>query len=156
MGIALVGVGVAVLAAPAGAQTAPDPIVGIWRLDVAKSTYKPGPAPKSATVTVTPAGKGIKIAVVAQGQDGTPAAWGFTTDRDGKDVPVTGNPAYDTAASTQASPNAGTTVYKKGGKAVTTTKMSISADGKTLTLTSTGTDPKGQAVHNVIVMSKQQ
>jgi hypothetical protein len=138
----------------AGAQTT-DPIVGTWVLDTAKSTYKPGPAPKSATVVVEPAGKGIKVSVDGVGADGTPAKWSFTTMRDGKDVPVTGNPAYDTAATTMTSPTAGTTVYKKAGKTVTTSKLSISADGKTMTLNSSGTDPKGQAVNNAIVMTKK-
>jgi hypothetical protein len=153
-GIAVVCVGVLALSIVSRAQTT-DPIVGTWTLDAAKSTYKPGPAPKSATVVVTPAGKGITIAVDAVNADGTPSKWGFTTQRDGKDVPVTGNPAYDTAATTQATPNSGTTVYKKAGKTIVTTKLNISADGKTMTLNSSGTDPKGQAVHNVIVFTKK-
>jgi hypothetical protein len=154
IGMALLGIGMLALNTAASPQ-ATDPIVGTWRLDVAKSTYKPGPAPKSATVVVEPAGKGIKISVDGVNADGTPAKWSFTTQRDGKDVLVTGNPAYDTAATTQASPTAGTTTYKKGGKVVVTSKMTVSADGNTMTLTSTGTDPKGQAVNNVIVFRKQ-
>ncbi|HEY7498215.1 MAG TPA: hypothetical protein VH740_06870 [Vicinamibacterales bacterium] len=137
------------------AAQANDPIVGTWTLNSAKSTYKPGPAPKSATVVVEPAGKGIKVAVDAVNADGTPMKWGYTTMRDGKDVPVTGNPAYDTAATTMTTPSEGTTVYKKGGKTVATSKMSIAADGKTLTINSSGTDPKGQAMNNVIVMNKK-
>jgi hypothetical protein len=149
-----IGIAALIVAAAAGAQTA-DPVVGTWKLDVAKSTYKPGPAPKSATVVVEPAGKGIKVSVDAVGADGAPSKWGFTTQRDGKEVPVTGNPMYDTATSTQASPTASTTEYKKGGKVVMTTKLAVSADGKTMTLTSTGTDAKGQAVQNVTVYTKQ-
>ena len=54
-GIAASAICAAALSAAAGAQT--DPIVGTWKLDVAKSTYKPGPPPKSATV-VPPAPSG--------------------------------------------------------------------------------------------------
>ncbi len=61
--------------------------------------------------------------------------WGTPAMRDGKDVPVTGNPDYDTAAVTQTSPTEGTIVYKKGGKAVVTAKTSVSKDGKTMTVT---------------------
>jgi|SRR5919109_2357370 hypothetical protein len=154
VGMAIVGAVVLLASGIVRAQTT-DPIVGTWVLDVAKSTYKPGPPPKSATVVVEPAGKGIKVAVDAVNADGTPSKWGFTTMRDGKDVPVTGNPAYDTAATTQATPTTGTTEYKKAGKVVVTSKLSISADGKTMTLTSTGTDPKGQATQNVIVFRKK-
>ncbi len=58
----------AVCAAGAGRRdgsAGPDPLVGTWKLDLAKSTYKPGPAPKSATVVIDAAGKGIKVAVDA-------------------------------------------------------------------------------------------
>jgi hypothetical protein len=149
----LIGAAVLVAAGVAGAQT--DPVIGTWKLDTAKSSFKPGPAPKSATVLVEAAGKGIKVSVDAVNADGTPLKWGFTTLRDGKEVPVTGNPIYDTATSTQDSPTAGTTVYKKGGKTVVTSKLALSADGKTMTLTATGTDPKGQAIHNTSVYTKQ-
>jgi hypothetical protein len=141
--------------AVATAAQSTDPIVGTWRLDAAKSTYKPGPAPKSVTVDITAAGKGIKVSVDAVNADGTAMKWSFTTPRDGKDVPVTGHPVYETAATTQASPSAGTTEYKKAGKVVATTKLTISADGKVMTLMSTGTDPKGQAMNNVVVLTKQ-
>jgi hypothetical protein len=149
-----IGLGALVVATAVSAQ-ATDPLVGTWKLDVAKSTYKPGPAPKSATVVVEPAGKGIKIAVDAVTGDGSPLKWGFTTQRDGKDAPVTGNPMYDTANSTQASPGSGTTVYKKDGKVIVTSKVEVSKDGKMLTITSTGTDPKGQAINNVAHYVKQ-
>ena len=142
--IALAAVPVAV----AGQTT--EPIVGTWKLDPAKSTYKPGPAPKSNTVVIEAAGKGIKVAVDTVNADGSPLKWGFTSLRDGKEeAPVTGNPMFDTVTATRESANAGTNVYKKGGKVVMTTKGAIAADGKSMTLTSTGTDAKGQAVNNV-------
>ena len=127
-----------------------EPIVGTWKLDVAKSTYKPGPAPKSQTIVVEQAGKGVKVAIDAVNADGSSLKWGFTTPRDGKtESPVTGNPLFDTIMATRESANAGTNLYKKGGKLVSTTKVAIAADGKTMTVTTTGTDAKGQAVNNV-------
>jgi hypothetical protein len=150
----LVGIATLMAASAASAQTT-EPVLGTWKLDVAKSTYKPGPAPKSSTVTVEPAGKGLKVAVDAVNADGSPLKWGFTTMRDGKEeAPVTGHPMFDVVTSTRTSPTAGTNVYKKGGKVVMTTNLAISPDGKTMTLTSTGTDLKGQAVHNVAIYTK--
>ena len=133
-----------------------EPIVGTWKLDVAKSTYKPGPAPKSSTLVVTPAGKGIKVAVDSVNADGSPLKWGFTSLRDGKEeAPVTGNPMFETVTATRESANAGTNVYKRGGKVVMTTKVAIAADGKSMTVTTTGTDAKGQAVNNSAHYVKQ-
>ena len=150
----LVGIA-ALIAAPAASSQTTEPVMGTWKLDVAKSTYKPGPPPKSSTLTIEPAGKGLKVAIDAVNADGTPLKWGFTTMRDGKEeAPVTGNPMFDVVTSTRASETAGTNVYKKGGKVVMTTKLSISSDGKVMTLTTTGTDPKGQAINNVSIYTK--
>jgi hypothetical protein len=153
----LVGIGVAAVCAVAlsavtGAQT--DPLVGTWKLDVAKSTYKPGPAPKSATVVIEAAGKGIKVAVDAVSAEG-PMKWGYTSAGDGKDSPVTGNPSYDAAAVTRTTPTESTIVYKKAGKTVATVKASVAKDGKTMTTTTDGTNAKGQPMHNVAQYTKQ-
>jgi len=145
-GIAVAAIGALALTVTAGAQT--DPMVGTWKLDVAKSTYKPGPAPKSATAVIEAAGKGLKVTVDAVMADG-PMKWSYSSEGDGKDVPVTGNPGYDTANVTRASPTESTIVYKKGGKTVMTVKAVASKDGKTMTTTSEGVDAKGQKVHNV-------
>ena len=111
--------------------------------------------PRAPPLTIEPAGQGLKVAIDAVNADGSPLKWGFTTMRDGKEeAPVTGNPMFDVVTSTRASATAGTNVYKKGGKVVMTTKLAISPDGKVMTLTSTGTDPKGQAVHNVAIYTK--
>jgi hypothetical protein len=44
---------------------------------------------------------------------------------------------------------------KAGGKRTTTNRIVVSADGKTLTQTTTGTNAQGQAVSNVTVYDKQ-
>ena len=151
-------VGIAALiigASGASAQTT-EPVMGTWKLDVAKSTYKPGPAPKKLDPDKSSRqGTGLKVAVDAVNGDGTPLKWGFTTMRDGKEeAPVAGNPLFHVVTSTRTSATAGTNVYKKGGKVVMTTNLAISPDGKTMTLTSTGTDAKGQAVNNAAVYTK--
>jgi hypothetical protein len=153
----LAGIGVAAICAVALSAVAvgqTDPLAGTWKLDVAKSTYKPGPAPKSATVVIEAAGKTIKVAVDAVTADG-PMKWGYAGTGDGKDSPVTGNPAYDAAAVTRTSPTETTIVYKKGGKTIATVKASVAKDGKTMTTTTDGTDPKGQKMHNVALYTKQ-
>ena len=153
VGIAFTAVCAIALSVSSTAQ-APDPFVGTWKLDVAKSTYKPGPAPKSLTVTLEAAGKGLKVAADGVAGDGTPIKMGYTSMRDGKDVPVTGSPMYDTAAITQTSPTEANIDYKKGGKLAMNAKAAVAKDGKTMTVTYTGTDAKGQAFTNVAVYAK--
>jgi len=154
-GVILGAIALAAFPVAVAAQT-PDAIVGTWKLDPAKSTYKPGPTPKSTTVVIEAAGKGIKVAVDVVNADGSPLKWGFTSVRDGKTAePVSGNPLFDAVTATREGANGGTNVYKKGGKQVMTSKVAVAADGKTMTVTSTGTDAKGQAVHNVAHYTRQ-
>ena len=46
-------------------------------------------------------------------------------------------------------------VNKKEGKVTTTQRNVVAADGKTRTVTTTGTDGQGQKVNNVAVYEKQ-
>ena len=133
-----------------------DSQVGVWTLNVAKSTYSPGPAPKSGTTRVEAAGAGTKVTVDQEQADGTKRHWEFTANYDGKDNPVTGNnPNADTVARTRIDANTVQTVSKKGGKVTTTTLSMVSADGRTRTVTTKGTNAEGKPVHNVAVYEKQ-
>jgi hypothetical protein len=144
----------ALLAAPAFAQS--DSQVGVWKLNVAKSNYSPGPVPTSATTTIEAAGRGTKVSVEQSLPDGTRRQYSFTSDYDGKDVPVTGtNPDADTVARTRINAATVKTVAKKGGKMTTTQTSTVSADGKTRTVTTTGTNGNGYAVTNVAVYERQ-
>jgi len=134
---------------------APDPLLGMWKLNVAKSTYDPGPAPKSAMVTIGAAGQGIDVAVDSVGSDGKAMKWHYAAEPDGKDSPVMGNPAIDMVSATRSTQTAGSTVYKKAGKVVSTLTTAISEDGKLLTVTTKGTDAQGRAVNNVALYDRQ-
>ena len=146
-------------AASAAAQSAtttlpPDPMVGVWTLNLAKSKYSI-PAPKSTTVTITPAARGYTFTIDAVGPDGKPQHWTYTSAFDGVETPVTGNPMIDTVlASTDGG---GATVrYKKNGTVITTTSSSVSDDGKTLSVTLRVPDGKGGELISVAVYERQQ
>jgi len=142
------------LAGTALAQSS-NPRIGTWKLNLAKSTYAAGTAPKSATFTVVAAGAGVKVTVDGVNADGTVSHWMYTANYDGKDYPVTGNPNRETVASTLADANTLKSIYKKGGKAAVTQTSVLSSDGKTITITSTSTDAKGQPVNSVAVYDRQ-
>jgi hypothetical protein len=143
------------LAAAVLAQ-APDPQVGTWKLDLAKSKYSPGPAPKSATTKIEAAGAGTKVVVDQAPADGVLRHWEFTANYDGKDVPITGNnPDADMIARTRVNASTVQSILKKGGKVTTTQASAVSSDGKTRTVTTTGTNGSGQTVNNIAVYDKQ-
>lgn len=153
----IVVLAVAVLAVTAlAAEQAKDPFVGTWRLNVAKSKYSPGPAPKSITSTYEAAGQGYKVTVNNEPASGPAQQYSYTSTLDGKDTPVTGNnPNADTIAVKRIDANTLELVNKKAGKVTTTQRNVVSADGKTRTVTTTGTDAQGQKVNNVAVFEKQ-
>jgi len=134
-------------------NTAP---VGTWKLNLAKSKYNPGPAPKSVILKIEAAGMGATTTVDAVAADGTTQRWVFTGNYDGKDVPITGNnPNADTAARKRVNSTTTETTYKKGGKITTVHTSVLSADGKTLTISAKGTDAQGRTVNNVQVYDRQ-
>jgi hypothetical protein len=57
-----------------------DPFVGTWRLNVAKSKYSPGPAPKSTVSVYEAAGQGLKISVTSEPASGATQKWSYTNN----------------------------------------------------------------------------
>ena len=129
--------------------------VGTWKLNLAKSKYEQGQAPKSATLVYEAAGAGIKVTVDQVPADGPAIHYAYTANYDGKDVPVVGSPNGDTAARTRVNATTTKLVNKKGGNILSTLTLVVSADGKTLTITTTGQDAKGQKIDSVAVYDKQ-
>ncbi len=135
------------------AAFAGDNWVGTWKLNAAKSQISSGIRAQTLMFESTPAG--IKLSSDGTDAEGKPMHGGYTSKFDGKDVPWTGNPMADTASPKRVDDNTYENVWKKGGKATVTAKVSVSADGKTLTVTQDGTDPQGAKVHSVAVYDKQ-
>jgi hypothetical protein len=136
---------------------APDPWIGTWKVNLAKSTYSPGPAPKTAgTAKIESAPNGIKITIDGADAKGQPIHTESVSTFDGKDTPVDGAPALNT---TEALKRIDGRTFeaqgKVGGKPTVTTRVVVSADGKTMTATQNGQDIKGQAIKNVIVLERQ-
>ena len=144
-----------VASVPSSARAQGDPMLGTWVLSAAKSKYDPGPPPKSNTVTREAAGQGVKVSSKGVDAEGKPTAQSYTANFDGKDYTVTGSPDYDAVAFKKSGASAAEATRKKGGKVVQTAKYVVSADGKTLTITSSGTNAKGQKIHNVSVFDKK-
>jgi hypothetical protein len=139
-----------------GLTQAKDPANGVWKLNLTKSKYSPGPAPKELTVTIEPAGPGRKVTVSGVAGDGTALNWGYSGTFDGKDIRVTGaNPDADMVVLRRISPNSTRTTFKKAGKRTIVSGVSVSEDGKTLAVASSGVNAKGETVTNLQVFDKQ-
>jgi hypothetical protein len=133
-----------------------DPAVGTWKLNPEKSRYSPGPAPKSNVITIVAAGDTLKISSKGTDASDKPTTTSYTATFDGKDGPITGNPAYDTVSHKRIDANTTEQTRKKEGKTVQTAVRKISADGKTMTVTSRGETATGRTLNNVAVYERQQ
>jgi hypothetical protein len=152
--VLLGGLVVVALASGIHAQ-APKGLEGTWKLDTAKSKFSPGPAPKSMTVTYSVVGTdGMKIVVDVTPGEGAAQHWEMTAHYDGKEHPVTGNPNADSISIKKVDDRTGESTFKKGGKVTSTNVRKLSADGKVLTITSTGTTADGKPRKDVQVFEK--
>ena len=133
---------------------AADPFTGTWKLIAAKSTFTPGPAPKSGSVTFTTAAPGFRVVVEGVGPKDEKTRWEYTGGYDGKDYPLKGNPDGDFITVRRINATTVETTIKRAGKAAATNTRTVSADGKTLTVVTKGTNAQGQTVHNVQVFEK--
>ena len=140
--------------AAAAVCSAQDAQMGTWKLNEAKSKIAPGGA-KNHTVIYEAAGDMIKITVDGTNSDGSTAHNEWTGKFDGKDYPVTGDPTSDARSYRQL--NAQTLVFdiKKDGKVLVNGRVVVSKDGKTRTVTTTGTDSQDKKFKSVAVYDKQ-
>lgn len=150
LGTVLATLGVVQLAAQAV-----DPLVGTWELSIVKSKYKPGPAPKSETRAYVVAGQDINATSKGVDANGKPTTGAWTVNYDGKDRPTTGLGDGDALSLKRIDAFTVEFTQKKAGKVVATGKRVISKDGKVMTITSKGTNAKGQAFNNVEVFDKR-
>ncbi len=145
----------AILFAAAAVCVAADNVhLGTWKLDEAKSKISAG-APKNTTVVYEAAGDSVKVIVDGVDADGKPSHNEWTGKFDGKDYPLTGDPTADTRSYKQIDPSTLELTNKKGGKVIVSGKITVSADGKTRTVSTKGMDTNGKKVATTAVYNKQ-
>lgn len=148
-----------VLLASGSLQAQSDPFIGVWKLNVEKSTYvNAPPAPKSETRTVEAVGKGAKFTLEGIDVDGSRISYSYTTNYDGKETPVTGARAAngeDTIAIKRVDAYTFTATTMKSGTVIRTVKGVVSKDGKVTTLVATGHDAQGRPAKAITIWEKQ-
>ena len=147
--IALPGVG------SAQGSNAPNPALGTWKLNLAKSTYNPGPPPRGSIRRLEPSDGGLKSTADAIDAQGKSTHTEITYKYDGKDYPLKGAPVATTRAHRRIDDRTFEFVTKVDGKVTTTTRVTRSPDGKLETGTTTGKNAQGQSVNNTTVWDRQ-
>jgi hypothetical protein len=147
--------GLAMVALPQVGFAQSDPMTGLWQLNLSKSKFSPGPPPKSQTNYLQGEGQNRKNTTVGIDAEGNPTVVVFMHIYDGKPYPTTGSPIFDASAYTR--PDANTLNFNrlKAGKVVQTGTTVVTPDGKSYTVTTTGTNANGRQINNIAVYDKQ-
>ena len=138
------------------ALLADDLLSGAWELDTAASKFEPGPARKSDIRIYKVDGNLIFMRGKVVLADGKSINIEYSGAYDGKDYPVAGNPKVGTIAQERVDDYTARTTTKRDGEITATSTRVISKDGKTMTITSTGTDEKGVKFHDTLVFRKRK
>jgi hypothetical protein len=129
--------------------------LGTWKVDVAKSRYEPGAAPKSEILRFEPVGDGFKVSLDGVNQQG-PYHSEAIGKFDGVDVPVVATPARQAAftyAFSRIDDRTWEIVIKVNGERRLMVRNVVSEDGKSMRGVSTVTN-RGQ-INQVVVYEKQ-
>ena len=154
LGCAVVLTAVVAIAEPA---LAADPFVGTWVLDVAKSSFSPGPAPAAVTLTTRDIGNGkFNTTLDATEQNGKVEHFEITYANDGADYPVAGPVPDQTVSCKYISTQTLEITLKIGGNPISTTIDVVAADLSTRTSTTTiGTTQRGTPIRKVQVLERE-
>jgi hypothetical protein len=133
---------------------ADNPNMGTWKLNEAKSKIPAGFV-KNTTVVYEAADDSVKVTTDGTDKNGNPSHTEWTGKFDGKDYPLTGDPAADSRSYKTIDDHTMMLANKKDGKPVVSGRIVISADGKSRTLRVSGTDAAGKKVTSSAVYDKQ-
>lgn len=98
---------------------------------------------------------GIKTTATITDAEGKVRVQTYHGNFDEKDSPINGDPNADATSLKRIDAYTMVRTNKKAGKVTTSLRREVSKDGKTLTVTQTGTDVQGRTVHNITVFDKQ-
>jgi hypothetical protein len=147
--VALVAVGTTpVLTAQSTLPKEPDQLVGAWRLDAAKSRYRPGPAPVSETRTYVRDGDNVLGVIRRTFPDGRRQSIEYTANYD-REYPVTGTEDYDHVVLKRIDRYTSEAVLSHAGRVFGTARRVIAADGQSMTITFRRDSETGVSVMNV-------
>ena len=145
---------VALLLVGAVSAKTDNPHMGTWKLNEAKSHFAPG-ATKNHTVVYEAAGDDVKVIVDGTAADGSAIHNEWTGKFDGKYYAVTGDPTSDMRSYRRISSRTMALRAKQGSKVTLTGTISVSRNGKSRTVTTTGRNAQGKWITNTAVYDKQ-
>ena len=133
---------------------APDPAIGIWKLNLAKSSFRLVPTP--SILKIEPRTDGLKVSAASIDAHGNTLHPAVVYRFDGKDHPLVANPIADTVSARRINELSSESTWKRNRQVVLTIRIAVSEDGRMLTMTRTEVDGHGRMGEDLIVYDKQR
>jgi hypothetical protein len=134
---------------------AENPFVGTWKENMHKSKLSGPEGLTKVTVKYEVDGDTLKASVEGTDAQGKPASFTYEGKLDGTPGTVTGATTFDAIALQRLGTHSMKATGEKDGKLVYTDRRVVSQEGKTLTISRSGTDSQRKAYHSTMVFDKQ-
>jgi len=129
----IISLALVLLTAPRADAQVPEAWLGSWALNVAKSTYVPGPAPyKRATYRIERLGDGFRVIYDMVHPRGGTTHLEWIGRMDGRDYPLQGVDQAITYAYVPIAGGACDVVVRIDGRVAARSRVTLSADGRTM------------------------
>jgi len=136
-------------------MAAENPFVGTWKENMDKSKLSGAEGVANVTVKYEMDGDTFKASVEGTDPQGQPASFTYEGKLDGTPGAVTGATMMDAISLQRLGTHSMKVIGKKDGKVAYTDRRVVSKDGKTLTISRSGTDSQGKAYRSTLVFDKQ-
>jgi hypothetical protein len=128
---------------------------GTWHLNMEKSKFSSEDfTPKSDTRTYTAAGNHLTMRSTMVNAAGKTIKWGYSASTDGKPYRTTGNPYTDHVVLMAVGPHEFTSKALLKGKPVSKSTVTLSTDGKLLTIKRSMLTAKGGPTHDTMLFDR--
>ncbi len=134
---------------------AESPFAGTWKMNADKSKLAGADAVQNVTAQYEVTGDTLKATVQGTSMQGQAVNFTYEGKLDGTPGTQNGSDTFDSIALQRVSSHVLKATAKKGGKVVYTDRRVVSADGKTMTISRTGTDSQGKPFKATMVFDKQ-
>jgi len=141
--------------APAVSAADADPIVGTWKLNLAKSVFAGIPALKSQIRTYSGSAPEFTLKMTTVSADGKETTTRATYKLNGRDFPSMGNPDFDSLSGIQIDANTAEFTLKRSGKPVGKIRRAVSDDRRTLTINFVLMNAEGVQTSALTVFDRQ-
>jgi histidinol dehydrogenase len=136
--------------------TGTDPrVLGTWRLNVAKSKFRPGPPYREEIRIYEAHEQGVRSIIKRVLANGRQATIEYTANYDSVEYPVTGSSEYNAIRLKKVDDVTFEGVLSHADRVFAVTRRVISEDGRTMTITFQASEFQGTRVDNVMVYDKQ-